>query len=173
MNNLRQIGLGIRLYSADYNGTILPLRPSTVWGIFWCTSIQPYLGKSLTPYETYSFQKCPSEKNHLRLGDYGANYPHVFQNYAPTPLSIFTRPAGVIMVGDGTYADTMGDWQMFCQAPGNTHAGPLDLPAGRHSGGGNFCFVDGHVEFFGPVRLARLRQPPTPDDEDYWGHFSR
>jgi prepilin-type processing-associated H-X9-DG protein len=75
------------------------------------------------------------------------------------------------MVGDATVEGAGGgDWVMFCPVEAGRF-GSKDIPAARHQGGGNFCFVDGHVEYFDRTRMQQLKAEPTVT-EDYWGHFS-
>jgi prepilin-type processing-associated H-X9-DG protein/prepilin-type N-terminal cleavage/methylation domain-containing protein len=177
-SNLRQIGSGIHMFAADHDGTLPSLRIGTPADFtFWMNTIPSYLGlPQLAPFidqNIYPFQRCSAVGKSRWFGDYGANYPHVFGNYSANAkrLANFTHPAGVIMVGDATLGTTGGgDWQMFCPVEAALN-NAKDIPAPRHQGGGNFCFIDGHVEYFGPGRIQLLQAKPTVT-EDYWGHFN-
>jgi prepilin-type processing-associated H-X9-DG protein len=166
------------MFAADHDGALPTLRIGTSANFtFWVLAIQPYLGQpQLIPWSNpsvYPFQRCPAEARSGTFGDYGANYPHVFGNYSATAKRLvnFNRPSRVILVGDATSGVTRGgDWQMFCPVEGGLN-NSQDIPSTRHQGGGNFCFVDGHVENFGAERIKILLAAPTAD-QDYWGHFS-
>lgn len=85
----------------------------------WCDSIRPYV-RSLEDY------RCPAAR-HLRCG-YAMN-----AQMDRFKLSDLAEPSGTVMLFDAT-----GGWNL---------SGGKELIARRHSGGANFAFGDGRVQY--------------------------
>lgn len=150
-------------------------------GSLWYNALEPYLGGAelaLTSLaRPLSWQKCPAKELPIQ-GDYNAivgygwNYSYFgHDNYnAPGQLNAgaFSRmaqvahPARTIIAGDSTDATVAG------LAPGITVHRYLYPPiwgsmmttytARRHSGCGNYLFLDGHVQSFTPEQLFQDAQ---------------
>jgi len=169
MSNLKQIGLGIIMYTQDYdemyppNGITVPANTpgpdSQVWGSgvwFWQQLIYPYTKSDQVYY-------CPSGTvtgNFPYVGEYGANW---YMLDPPVSLASVQSVASTYMIMDSgsylmlpscVYAPTAGSSYYL---PGT---GPLNPPTpapdssytfdyqnGRHLGGVNMCYANGHVKW--------------------------
>ena len=83
MNNLKQLGLAFLMYAQDY-GDWLPYTnyvlasppPVTPYSGFWCTQVNPYLGKkTASDYFGYTYCVCPPLLPGT-WGAYGINMDH-------------------------------------------------------------------------------------------------
>ena len=157
-NNVRQLAIGVRMYTTDYD----EMMPPTYWYcagcrpppaseyIRWTDEIYPYVRNA----QIYG---CPSQPNQdisigdingCRWGCYGANY----QNDGPMPsyggrsLSDIADVTGTYMLGDdgpGLRCDYSIDVNDF---NGVTWGDDWKLYV-PHNGGANIAFVDGHVKW--------------------------
>jgi len=165
MSNVKQMGLGMMMYVQDYDGTY-PLRQTAdAWSSpFGNYSFTPWQG-ILQPY-TKSFQvfECPSSgSSNVLNGEYGVNY--LVLTSTPIKESAVQSPASTYLIMDagiyysspyynalGTnwnYLPGQGDAGRSCS--GVTSSGTVDRPqdcqSGRHFGGINIAFADGHVKW--------------------------
>ncbi len=168
LSNLKQIGLGIMQYVQDYDETY-PLTLNRVTTLYWYSAVQPYV-KSTQVFN------CPSSGSTVisgTNGHYGSNQnililPSTNLATLPVPrkMSAVQSVAGTYMIMDfGTYyashttAITGASWEYLpgmgdaggdCTAvPTTTNfsARPQDCQSGRHFGGVNMSFADGHVKW--------------------------
>ena len=174
-SNLKQIALGVFMYAQDYdektppatiNSTAASVTASNPYG--WADALQPYL-KS-----TQIFQ-CPSETNTpsstpgsdgLSPDPVGPEYTDYYYNSSLSRKSdaVIAYPAQTILLGDGDTSSTVGDAEysfdgcVYSSINGNSvgtscgTTGPLPYitnmaGAGRHLGGANYAFADGHVKW--------------------------
>lgn len=172
-SNLRQIGLGMLQYTQDYDER-LPRNDSGSDLGTWVDVLQPYLKSEQiflcpsdsTPYQmsaaggsgrrtSYALNQIYSDnpsENLFEANDVGA---------APTSLAAIEDVSGTIGVGD-----SQSYYQVYLSASTATIAVALGANpptfgngarsgqfVGRHFGGGNFLFLDGHVKF---QRLEKL-----------------
>lgn len=166
-SNLKQIGLGILQYTQDYDER-LPRNDSGRDLATWVDTLQPYLKSDQificpsdsSPYQvtiagssgrktSYALNQIYSESASENL--FEANNAGI----TPANLASIEDSSGTIAVGDG-----QGYYQVYATAGGTTvgmalSANPSTFGdgylrgqfVGRHLGGGNFLFLDGHVKF--------------------------
>lgn len=165
-SNLRMIGTGIALYASDHAGVLVPAAqhvtlPNERIG-YWYEALEPYLipnaGASRLRLRP-DWQLCPS-KHHVEQTvetvGYGWNYGS-FGHYerlvgslteldknASRRLEDVSHPADTIIAGD---SKDIVEGQRDADAFENRYLYRNRLHASRHNGGGNYLFVDGHVEW--------------------------
>jgi prepilin-type N-terminal cleavage/methylation domain-containing protein/prepilin-type processing-associated H-X9-DG protein len=183
LSNLKQIGLGILSYCQDYDemfpGTYYATgnatRPINGWPsenlgayVNWAEKVYPYVKSAqvfqcpemiLTSATQMSYNCFPT--------GYAFNYLLDVDTNTGRSLNEILRPAEIMMAADGpTQLDTryggtstipvmlynnmdlsvvLGAWA--AQYPKQVH---------RHSGGYNFCFVDGHAKWLNQVVAANF-----------------
>lgn len=162
LSNLKQLAMGVRMYSDDYDETMPWVQTSVVWGYTgnlgmypWTQVIQPYIKNT-------QILLCPSAPN-TAITHYGFN---ACAMSLPTStisgmegaytLDSPASPAETIMLFDGGGPDTTwsdastgdADPTNENQINGDTSdsANYLILP-GRHNDGGNMAFMDGHTKW--------------------------
>ncbi|MFH0797533.1 MAG: prepilin-type N-terminal cleavage/methylation domain-containing protein [Candidatus Omnitrophota bacterium] len=139
LNNLRQLGLAIQMYTQD-NYENLPSE------IGWIDEVSKYV------YEKEEIYSCPSEKNKRGATDYGynakaANRKLSGSNHVGIFPLIFDRNPGAdpVLAADpdpgspNYYANFYYD---FC--------------SNRHYGGTNFLFLDGHATWIKAPMSAEI-----------------
>ncbi|MDD2706911.1 MAG: DUF1559 domain-containing protein [Verrucomicrobiae bacterium] len=172
INNLKQISHAVLLYAGDHNDWLphggdanLPMAsPNQTWKYL----IAPYLG---TPQSTHSLEhgifQCPSQKNascgNAGLGCIGFYGGYGWNDYylgwrdefdsgcAPwVNLAQINSPTHVIMVGDTSdyfVNNASWSWRVFYLFNWAAAGEGALTEAGRHNGGGNYAWVDGHVSW--------------------------
>jgi len=171
LSNLKQIGLGIMMYTQDYDEVLPPgsCQPTPGWYMHWQIVIEPYLKNDQIFF-------CPSAaiSTTPALGGYGCNIRHVLKdcNWGGKPIKLaqVTRPSNVMMVcdsqGGSTSEGSSGSVFVFCPACGPS---PSWAPqyhnavSSRHNAGANSAFLDGHAKW---VKLEVL----LSNIDDIWGH---
>lgn len=173
-SNLRQIGLAAMQYVQDYDeryplinypSSQAPDAPRELWSIsggsnqwLWPAQIYPYI-KSAQVF------RCPSssyEPNPITM-HYGANWPYVIANSPPAlSLAAVVAPASTYMVLDAgsyvvSYTRIYSPTANYIYTPGTaafatTSTTPNaathdDWRNGRHFGGINIAFADGHAKW--------------------------
>ncbi len=140
-SNLKQLWMGSEMYAQDYSGR-LPPAPQ------WMDATFPYV----KDYQVYSCpvvsENQPSQDAHSPVPK-NAHFGYSFNPvYSCRKTGSFTNPAGAPLIYDSTY--------LFWNA-----AGPLNtLPnPGRHHGGNNIGFVNGHVHWFSISGSRKFIQP--------------
>jgi len=168
MSNLKQIGLGVMMYVQDYDETYPPgyTKPGGT-NTYLSTMIQPYTKSTQVFY-------CPSSPTisvttSILNGQYGLNgliFPIPSNNPVPLKMAAIQSAASTYMIMDfGSYYasgiksySAAGSWEYL---PGMGNAGgncdastPIpagvrhdDCMTGRHFGGVNMTFADGHVKW--------------------------
>ena len=167
MSNLKQIGLGMMQYVQDYDETFPRIYYTDGTGTqFWWNVLQPYVKSTQVFY-------CPSSpfasSSTPTNGNYGANREimPLFNDAVisePAKLATLQSAASIYLIMDfGTYSayhnyaitsDTsvtylpgMGDGGGTCQISSTRPTGVTDCQSGRHFGGVNIAFADGHVKW--------------------------
>jgi prepilin-type processing-associated H-X9-DG protein len=160
MSNLKQIDLGLMMYAQDYDGQLFgwsygaatigalgynsfwaPINkpPMTYTSISWF--FEPYVKNSQVFY-------CPSFSE-LQIG-YGYNS---VLRYGMAQAAIEYPSQMVAFMDENyssylTYSPTSANWNAnFCRTPNTSSCAEADRYYGRHLGGVNVAFVDGHVKW--------------------------
>lgn len=166
MSNMKQIGLGMMMYTQDYDETFPPVfnyynrtGSPCVW---WEDEIQLYV-------KSYQLLVCPSDSTPVqvtanRTGVGTLGYPtsfytsyainegviHPFTSstaFTLSPLASFPVPATTIMAADSTGELYGAEWADDPSYPGyDTGTTYHDLTK-RHLEGANLIFADGHVKW--------------------------
>jgi prepilin-type N-terminal cleavage/methylation domain-containing protein/prepilin-type processing-associated H-X9-DG protein len=154
MSNLKQIGLGIMMYSQDYDEKLPPTynyyngsgNAPLVW---WEDVTQPYI-------KSWQLFICPSDSVPISYGTYrpseGPN--PMLTSYSSNEivmtagtgqaLAAFTNPSTTILVAD---SEGMELYSKTIAVPGNSTTIIADYIGNRHLDGANFLFADGHVKW--------------------------
>ena len=133
MNNLKQLALGVRMYSGDHNDTF-PAATN------WCEALTPYVapGQGVASAQRSVFA-CPSRPGQRSTYAYNQKLSGVAESKVdPQTVMIFESDAG---------------W--------NAAGGP-ELASAHHQSKIVVAFADGHVEVMAASRLPSLRWDPTP-----------
>lgn len=174
LSNLRQMGIGLRLYTDDnaekfpFSNALTPEGWPRVRLIDFYTLTQPYLGTNA------SFYVCPVDRgpaNIARALVFGLK-----TNEFPTPSSYNMLPGLVALVANGTWSLRQRfvtevtypaqKISMSCGALGSLNdilPGGFVLPTGhapKARPAMNLLFVDGHSAFI-PLRDPPMRQDPN------------
>ncbi|MCX7591611.1 MAG: DUF1559 domain-containing protein [Kiritimatiellae bacterium] len=127
MNNLKQVGLGLRMYSADHDEKF----PASI------KSIKKYV------YDKAKTMVCPSSPSEVAA--------ETFDKMTSTNVSYSYRyqlrnPAGqYVRMTESTDPNTC----IMVEKNGGKHSNPPTEWGGNHKNeGGNILFVDGHVEWY-------------------------
>ena len=158
MNNLKQFGLAIALYTQDNNEW---LPSSNYLGNHWIYKVAPYLAFNGKVYvcasnqDKYLIGGNPPPNGFgykIRLG-YGGNwYTMAYDPVSATKISQLASPSRTNLMMD------TGPPFWYCMHPVNMAALPWDR---RHSNGLNWLMADGHVE--------SREEKDTPGDGDiFW-----
>jgi len=194
MNNLRQIGVGMMMYAQDYRG-FLPIEWYTGSDNFhftWKNALVDggYVGKPKYESADYGVVKkqvfqCPTahkisggsggygvadsqNKNHWGLGHCHWQYPQY--STPQRKISQVKRPSSLFLVGDACSVsngkESPGPIYVHCPLCLDWSANPGYARVPHwHSGGGNFCAVDGHVSWVKYENAYR-------NINDMFGHYS-
>lgn len=170
LSNLKQLGLATMMYAQDYDETYPPSYNVNLSGTarYWVEMVQPYQKSTQVFYCPSSPIKSPT----AYYGTYGANVS-IFKNItsatSPQPvlkMAPVVSPAGTYMLMDSSdysmapptsvaastyhsYLPGIGDIGGDCSAVSSTTYPDYlsDCMSGRHFGGVNIAFADGHAKW--------------------------
>ena len=158
-SNMKQMGLGFRMYASDYDGIMLLTRP------FY--NYVKRLNEYITP-GSYKVFRCASD-NRKFSGDedlYSYLYNDELAGYSggkdhPLKMVKVQKTSQVIAFAEQGYFTSVlnnmlkystctGEVCLYMQAFSKPYAGSSSGQYGtdRHSNGSNYLFVDGHVDRF-------------------------
>jgi len=175
VNNMKQIGTILSMYTDAYNAYIPPLHYGWATPYAQSTLAVSYKGGHHYDYYTNSgggnvknsvFGLCPSvnDANMHQISCYAANSGHVFVS-SSLSASVgglrhfkYNRPSRTISFSESR--DTgAAKVNFYGSCPlGDAYSHPVD---GRHLGQVNNVFLDGHAETLSVKEL---------ENNDYWGH---
>jgi prepilin-type N-terminal cleavage/methylation domain-containing protein/prepilin-type processing-associated H-X9-DG protein len=170
LNNLRQIALATTIYAQD-NGGLVPIDAPLEKGITWASMLA-----SNAVVQPFNLFVCPSYKpyrftNWIRTYGVRLDPPAQFTRGALKEflkVDAVERPQDYFHAGDTTSRGKQGigaeQFYFFRQASEKeVHV--------RHGRNANGCFLDGHVESCGKVRLDGLSIAALYDVDDVPGYF--
>lgn len=189
LSNLKQMGLGIMQYTQDYDETYpMSLNYYSSAGgdeTFWTEDIQPYVKSTQLFY-------CPNGYQASSLnGNYGANRAILpYSNAAVNQIKVaaiqsastiymimdygnYSASSSNVRFGDGTtwqYLPGMGEGGTACAVTAmNGFDRVGDCKSGRHFGGVNMAFADGHVKWLkSDVVVAEAKKHVAPTSISAW-----
>ena len=170
LSNMKQIGLAVIQYTADYDERLMPNNTSG-GDAFWADSLQPYTKSTQVyacPSDSVADMCKPNGRYQMSYGlnnIYNSDPTHqMFQN--PISLAGVDDSSGTIFIGDvmseknqaGDCYQVVGD--IFVNGTGSTYAkvsnGSQGAYVARHLGGTNWGYMDGHAKW---LPLDRALEP--------------
>jgi len=147
MNNLKQIGVILYIYSMDFDG----YRMSTMapqgqrWDADYCPMSKKYFGKSFPENSNYKITDCPSTKQ--KGSDFVPNYYSWWKSLGGGKKRYLKesdvrpeRRSFLIVLADKRVG--VNSWDYFYNV-----SSFLNRVDPRHTGGVNLLIFDGHVEW--------------------------
>lgn len=189
LSNEKQMGLGVMMYAQDYDEMFpvayYQMNPPYVYpdGVIW-NATYLYWPQLIYPYtKSVGIYYCPSSPNmaNPRRLSYGANELVIINDTTPpiNPLKLaaIVAPATTYMFMDASdirisntvaktpakpyylpgMGDAGGDCSMITNSPDHD-----DCQSGRHFGGVNVAFADGHVKWLKSSVVRAQAQKTTP-----------
>jgi prepilin-type N-terminal cleavage/methylation domain-containing protein/prepilin-type processing-associated H-X9-DG protein len=195
MSNLKQLGLAAMQYAQDYDETYprtaVNLGAPFPDGVDWTNSGYWYWPQLLFPYHrSAQIWICPSGNTANTRTPYSGHYSAnelVIATYTDpngVNLSTIQSPATTYMFMDGgpymvTYSNAITPGGSFWYTPGACGPGGAsktpnvlsgfsltDCQTGRHLGGSNVAFADGHVKWLPYQKFIEEAQKPDHGDWD-------
>jgi len=166
LNQMRQLGMAVRLY-ADENGDTFPRSQHSAFAygeLPWERSLAPILGSSTTAWTNLltGIYHCPGDRRatpwsyglnvyyELGPGDDYIGRPETWRHLAQVP-----HPSATILFAENnSSADHL--MAQFWYSPTDA----VDLAATRHSGRANYTLADGHASL---LPLHGVFDPPQLD----------
>ena len=168
-NNLKQIGLGINLYTGSFDDFLPSTDTMSGDFRFWFTCAANMIDTKIDSSTKFaeaepSFFKCPSLVDPgWGTGDlsYGYNtYIGYGTTYGPYKVSMIKRPSEIIMSADGDGnkdLDFIIDWSWY-------------IVGDRHNGGTSVAYIDGHVVYVNDrENIQRRGSLPSDNSMRYGG----
>lgn len=193
-SNLKQLGIAAAQYTQDYDERLVPnyivvdsgmpssQYPLGVWSTgfwYWPQILEPY-------HKSKQVFVCPSSsiqsKDTPYYGQYGINYAPTIQPVQVSIAQIDSPATMYLMMDAGSYAmhpawakDAIGGyWYLPGGGEGGaTNSGPVgsdyatDFKNGRHFGGVNMAFADGHVKWLQSSKVVAEANKWTGDGPSY------
>lgn len=174
--NLRAIGGALANYIADHDGELIPGATENTHNMTWLHVLEPYLGgpsadggaagvydPNRPAWQTCPAKKYPADQRSWLAVGYGWNQVYFGatagyvdangDNYCR--INQVSQPSKTIIIADNVDSISAAAWQYpMLYGPWGTE-GMLSM---RHHGGGNYLFLDGHVEWLKREEAVRTEQ---------------
>ncbi len=158
LSNLRQLATGVAMYASDNDGMMPWQQTLVVWDALGTLGMSPWL-QVVEPYvKNRNIFKCPSGPG-ATLTHYSFNaYAMSVSSLGAYTIDSAPDPSAAVMLFDAGGTDT-SSWS----APAAADADPTNegqiagdasntvvslLFPGRHNGGNNIAFMDGHAKLW-------------------------
>jgi len=168
MSNQKQLGLALQMYAQDWDGTLPRFKDGdwTANSTYWTNKLldggyigdieERWPGSGLYGDFGAGLMRCPSATNDLWGGGYGVPFSRIHglfadeqapaDNKPPTKLSQLRRVGELMLLADCEQRTWPRRTIIYAQCPICIPPHPWEqVSQDRHDGGGNVCFVDGHV----------------------------
>jgi len=177
-SNLKQIAMGVLMYTQDHDETFPILYPEPYsYARVWASWVKPYIAGKAGTTDADDVFKCPNVRGYQKDTAYVAygiarysiagspSYNPTSEMNRPACLAEIAQPSKTIMVGEANYQhpnDPPLHYRGWYYINPGYVAGRhnLDGPDERKDGWANIAFVDGHVKLY-PAR--KLNEWPYPD----------
>lgn len=178
-SNVRQIALGVLMYSQDYDETFPILYPEPYdYAKVWSYYVKPYIAGQGGTIATDDIFKCPNVRGYQSNTAYVAygiarysiagSPPYDTTQNRPGTHADFPQPSRTILVAEANYQHssdpplTYRGWY-YCYRGNVAGRHNLNGPDERQDGKANISFVDGHVKL---LSAKIFNDWPYPDY--YW-----
>jgi len=161
LSNVKEITLALMMYAQDYDETLV-MYNNSAYTFGWRSAAMPYVKNDQVFI-------CPSEGG--GACDYGVIYPHVSAVGSAKMLDDIEYPAETGLLTEteaqdvsGRYGNLYLGYCPFCYAEGSiswAYYRGVAWP-GRHNGGNNCGYVDGHAKW--------LKYENTMRSQRFWNH---
>jgi prepilin-type N-terminal cleavage/methylation domain-containing protein/prepilin-type processing-associated H-X9-DG protein len=167
-SNLKQIGLAWSMYAQDYDERTLPWAPGTPnigTNTVWIQSmLQPY-SKNLLVFT------CPSDRakqpfsywRNVYLDHWSGGDQKGCAAVSAVTLAEVQYPSNTPVMCDGPGNKGWNTWTLPPDHPLQTNKAWSTGDSKRHSGAGDYLFVDGHVKIYRPDQITTTLTGATGD----------
>jgi len=162
-SNLKQIALGIMMYSQDYDDKL----PPAIFGgetVGWVSGLQPYL-------RSYQIFQCPADQHEPPNDPHLPGFTDYWMNQNAAKVDLYKlegEPGKMILLGDGDGASPASTASYAINELPASWLQSSDSPARRHVDGANYAFVDGHVKWLKPEDISQ--ETPVRNNNMYTFH---
>ena len=174
-SNCRQIGLGLMMYSQDYDETLVMRYYGAKGELSWKDVLAPYL-------KSGDIYRCPSNPRARKpdvLGRFAGGYAMWLPDATlaaaigngmsyPQPMASIANPSSSLIILEHSYnwSDT-GPYLAYNEPAkdGNAIPGPSEWNSGHDVAAGNFIYLDGHAKY---RRLIQTFDNRSSDGLNEW-----
>jgi prepilin-type N-terminal cleavage/methylation domain-containing protein/prepilin-type processing-associated H-X9-DG protein len=172
LSHEKQFALAYISYAHDYNDTVAP----------WTNAQGKVLQDFMLPYTTTkAMYVCPSDTGLRYIGGptYKPTYSFWRNSYLdrwsgyfathPIKLGAIPFPTLIVFIGDGPSNSGEHTWGLNPTNPLQTQWPGYRFGDDRHSGLGDYAFVDGHVKALLPTAIQSTNTDSATDTIPKWG----